>query len=335
MEELFEFMANRRRTHRMEKLARIYDAEILPIWAERFGRILLRGIDIPAKAQILDVVCGTGYPSTEIARRMPADARLIAIDGSSAMLDVARKKLQKLGAKNIFLRTEHAEPKLSFADDVYDLVVCNLGIIEMDDAPASLRDFARVTRPGGEVRITLPVEGSFAEFYDIYREVLIKHDKPDTLRKLDEYIEETLPSVETCESWIRGAGLEDPQVVVDEFTLLFQSSREFFFAPVIEFGMLNEWKQIAGSGQEMQDVFWYIKESIDSYFDGRAFEVSVRAAVLIGRKPAEGAENVGDDTDPDVASAEPATIDEEMTDTESDDSDSSVDLDPDQVTTKG
>jgi hypothetical protein len=76
----------------------------------------------------------------------------------------------------------------------------------------------------------------------------------------------------------------DGAMEVEEFTLLFKSSREFFFAPVIEYGQLAEWKEIAGSGQEMQDVFWYIKEAIDAYFDGRPFSVTVKAGCLIGKK---------------------------------------------------
>ncbi|MEO8700120.1 MAG: hypothetical protein ABI867_08755, partial [Kofleriaceae bacterium] len=35
---------------------------------------------------------------------------------------------------------------------------------------------------------------------------------------------------------------------------------------------------------EMQDVFWYIKEAIDAYFDRRPFQVTVRAGCIIGKK---------------------------------------------------
>ena len=52
-------MSIRKRSLKMEKLARIYDAEILPVWSERFGRMLLRGLQFPEKGQILDVACGT------------------------------------------------------------------------------------------------------------------------------------------------------------------------------------------------------------------------------------------------------------------------------------
>ena len=274
----------------MEKLARIYDDEVLPIWAQRFGRMLLRELSIPDKGQVLDVSCGTGYAAVEILRRMPDGGRLIAIDESSAMLDVARKKIQEAGYKGVFFRTESVSPKLSFADDVYDVVVCNLGVQDMEDPPRAIADFARVTKPGGQVRVTLPLAGTFQEFYDIYREVLTKHDKHEAADRLNDYIERH-PSVEDCEQWLNQARLTDVRVDVDEFKMLFKSSREFFFAPVIEFGPLSSWKAIAGNGQEMQDVFWYIKEAIDAYFEGRAFEVTVKAGALYGTKPDLAAED--------------------------------------------
>jgi ubiquinone/menaquinone biosynthesis C-methylase UbiE len=276
-----------KRSLKVEKLARIYDDEIAPVWGTRFGKMLLRNLAVPARGQVLDISCATGYPTVEILRRMSEGSRLIAIDASSAMLDVARRKvadLGPLGKKGVFFRTEGAVPKLSFADDVYDLVVCNLGLGEMPSLEVALRDFARVAKQGGEVRCTLPLAGTFQEFHDLYREVLIKHDKHEALDRIDRYIAR-YPTVDHIERCMRTAQL-DGEIEIEEFTLLFKSSREFFFAPVIEYGPLGEWKEIAGNGQEMQDVFWYIKEAIDAYFDGRPFQVTVKAGCLIGRKHA-------------------------------------------------
>ncbi len=274
-----------KRSLKIEKLARIYDDEIAPVWGSRFGKMLLRNLAMPDKSQVLDISCGTGYPALELLRKMGDGSRLIAIDPSSAMLDVARRKvadLGPLGKKGVFFRTESAVPKLSFANDVYDLVICNLGLGEMPEMASGLRDFARVAKLGGEVRCSLPLAGTFNEFHDIFREVLVKHDKHDALDRLETYVAR-YPTIDQCEAWMREANLEG-EVVIDEFELLFKSSREFFFAPVIEFGPLNEWKEVAGEGQELQDVFWYIKEAIDAYFENRAFAVTVRAGCIIGKK---------------------------------------------------
>lgn len=277
-------MSSKKRSHKTEKLARIYDQDVLPIWAQKFGQLALDDLAVPEKGQILEVACGTGFVTSELLSRLTGKTRIIAIESSSVILDVARRKIAKMDAKGVFFRTASAEPRLSFADDVYDLVISNLGLTEMDDVPRAVADFARVTYPGGEVRCTLPLAGTFSEFFDIYREVLIKHDQHAALERLDQHIDNSYPTIAECERWMRGAFLGDARVSVESYKLLFRSSREFFFSPVIEYGPLATWKSIAGEGKAMQDTFWYIKEAIDAYFVGRPFEVTVRAGCLIGTK---------------------------------------------------
>jgi ubiquinone/menaquinone biosynthesis C-methylase UbiE len=274
-----------KRTHKEDKLARVYDEEILPVWSQRFGRMILRGLELPQKSMVLDVACATGYPALEIARKMDEQSRLVAIDSSSALLDVARKKAGELAGKRVFFRTERAYPKLPFTADVFDVVFCNLGISELPSPSRALRDFTRVAKPGGRVLVTLPLAGSWQEFYDIFREVLVKQDKHQMIERLEKLVA-AIPDVAVVETWLAGAGLEETRVDVEEFTLLFRSAREFFFAPVVEHGPLPSWKAIAGHGQELQDIFWHIKEAIDAYFGGRAFQVTIKAACLSGVKSA-------------------------------------------------
>ncbi|MBW2732470.1 MAG: class I SAM-dependent methyltransferase [Deltaproteobacteria bacterium] len=274
----------RKRSHRLDKMARVYDDEILPIWSERFGRMLLKGLKVPNKAMVLDVATGTGYPALEIIKLMDTQSRLVAIEGIGVLLDVARKKAGDLAAKRIFFRTENPEAKLGFADGVYDLTVSNLGLLEVDNPQKTLQDFARVTKPGGQVVVTLPLAGTFSELHDIFREVLVKGDKHETLVRLEEHISQT-PGPDEAACWLENAGLQDVEVEVDEFKLLFRSSREFFFAPVIEYGPLVGWKRAAGKGEGMQELFWQIKEAIDIYFGDKAFEITVKAGCLRGRRP--------------------------------------------------
>ena len=284
----------KRRSLKQDKLARVYDTEILPIWAQRFGRMLLAEAKLTHSGLVLNVACGTGYPALELLEKMDG-GRIIAIDSSSALLDVARSKAGEKSGKSIFFRTEGNKDSLSFDSDVYDLTFSNLGLSEMQTPPQqALVELARVTSPGGQVLVTMPLRGTWGEFLDIYREVLTKHDRHDTLEALNEY-EASIPEPETALAWLEQAGLTNVDLVVEEFSLLFKSSREFFFAPVIEFGPLREWKQLAGKGQEMQDVFWFIKEAIDAYFGGRAFSVTVVAGCLSGIKPRDADEDADED----------------------------------------
>ena len=71
---------------------------------------------------------------------------------------------------------------------------------------------------------------------------------------------------------------------VERWEILFKSAREFFFAPLVELGPLSHWKRLAGGGDDMQDVFFFTKEAIDTYFKGRPFAVTVVGAVAWGQK---------------------------------------------------
>ncbi|MFH1131006.1 MAG: methyltransferase domain-containing protein [Pseudomonadota bacterium] len=295
----------KKRSHRLEKMARVYDAEILPIWSRRFGRMMLRNLFVPPKAMILDVGCGTGYPSLEILQRMDEKGRIIAIETVPPLLDVARRKAGELAGKQIFFRSEPASSALAFATNVYDLVISNLGLLERGDPIEALTEFVRVTKPGGKVIVTLPLANTYDEFFDIYKEVLTKNDQLDILERLNIH-RRSFPTSEQAVKWMDIAGLINTNADVEEFTLLFQSSREFFFSPVIEYGPLVAWKDIAGKGEPMQQIFWQIKEAIDAYFSGRAFELTVKAGCLYGIKPDEAIDTAEpspfDDTTPHVES---------------------------------
>ncbi|MGM0597680.1 MAG: hypothetical protein ACQES9_11645, partial [Myxococcota bacterium] len=62
---------------------------------------------------------------------------------------------------------------------------------------------------------------------------------------------------------------------------------EFFFAPVIEYGPLGEWKGIISDPNEMKELFMDIKKSIDTLFNGLIFSVSIEAACFMGTRPEE------------------------------------------------
>src|SRR5206468_1738415 len=144
-------------------------------------------------------------------RRLDEQSRIIAIDPSSPLLDVARRKAGDASGKRIFFRTEGASPRLSFADEVYDLVLCNLGLDEVDDPRAALVEFARVAKPDGQVVATIQMRGTWGEFYDIYREVLIKHDMHDVFwyikEAIDAYFRDRAFAVTVVAGCLRGSKL--------------------------------------------------------------------------------------------------------------------------------
>jgi SAM-dependent methyltransferase len=91
----------------------------------------------------LDVGCGSGVLTEELARRLGAE-NVAGID-PSPMLDAAEARLP--GAD---LRRGAAEA-LPWPDDSFDAALAQLVIHFMDDPAAGVGEMARVTRPGGVV----------------------------------------------------------------------------------------------------------------------------------------------------------------------------------------
>ena len=99
---------------------------------------------------ILDVGCGSGMVTRDLAHL--TKGKVIAIDGSKKMINVAKKVLSIYD--NVELRVGDAE-NLPFEDDMFDITTCNLLLMWANDPQKVVNEMARVTKPGGIVLATL------------------------------------------------------------------------------------------------------------------------------------------------------------------------------------
>jgi SAM-dependent methyltransferase len=271
---------------RQARLAKVYDEEVLPAYGARFGALLLARLEaLPVKpaARVVEVGCATGEVTLALARLLEDSAYITAVDESSAFLAEARAKLEAAGGVRAPVVLQPSSPfDLPVEDAAADLVISNL--TAAGDLDAAAGEIARVLAPGGQAVITAPLRGTWEEFIDLFREVLRENDKRDSLAALDRYVA-SLPDGDGVARALEAAGLADVRLDVERWEMLFKSAREFFFSPLVELGPLPRWKQLSGRGDEMQDIFFFTKEAIDTYFKGRVFAVSVVGAAASGRKP--------------------------------------------------
>src|SRR6185503_2301592 len=127
---------------------------------------------------------------------------------------------------------------LPFESNAADLMISNLALAACDDPAAAANEIARVLAPGATAVITAPLAGTWAEFVDLFRDVLREAGKREALAAVDRYLA-SLPGGEAVARWFEAAGLTDVHVEVDRWEILFRSAREFFFAPLIELGPLS------------------------------------------------------------------------------------------------
>jgi demethylmenaquinone methyltransferase / 2-methoxy-6-polyprenyl-1,4-benzoquinol methylase len=108
----------------------------------RWRSFLVSRLEIGSEARVLDVACGTGAVSVEIIRRY--GARVVGVDQSASMLEEARRRV----GGRIELREARAEA-LPFADTSFDALTFTYLLRYVDDPDATMRELARVVRPGG------------------------------------------------------------------------------------------------------------------------------------------------------------------------------------------
>ncbi len=79
------------------------------------------------------------------------NVRLVGVDLSHDMLKIARERAATMA--NVEAIVEMDLMSLAFADDTFDGVICMFTITAVPDAAQVVREFARVTRPGGTVMV--------------------------------------------------------------------------------------------------------------------------------------------------------------------------------------
>src|ERR687883_330625 len=113
-----------------------YSSELAPKLAD------LAGLEPGQRA--LDVGCGPGALTTELVRRLGADA-VAAVDPSPSFVSAARERFP-----GVDVRHASAEA-LPFPDDGFDASLAQLVVHFMADPVAGIREMKRVTRPGGVI----------------------------------------------------------------------------------------------------------------------------------------------------------------------------------------
>jgi SAM-dependent methyltransferase len=121
------------------------DAQISPL-----GRRAMDRAAIAAGERVLDVGCGCGETTLELARRVGPAGRVTGIDLSTAMLERAKGEARAAGLTNV--RFENADAQThSFPPAGFDLLYSRFGVMFFTDPAAAFANLGSALRPGGRI----------------------------------------------------------------------------------------------------------------------------------------------------------------------------------------
>jgi phosphatidylethanolamine/phosphatidyl-N-methylethanolamine N-methyltransferase len=138
-----------------QTMAKAY-ARWAPVYDLVFGAVFERGrrasIEAGEKAagssgRILDVGVGTGISLPDYSR----STRLVGVDYSEPMLRKAQERVVEHKLANVETLAVMDAKHLGFPDAAFDAIVAQYVITAVPEPEATLDEFARVLKPGGEI----------------------------------------------------------------------------------------------------------------------------------------------------------------------------------------
>lgn len=115
----------------------------------RWRRFLVSRIDAGPTDTVLDVATGTAAVALELVRQK--DCFVVGVDQSAEMLEEGRRRVALSAAARKVRLQEGDARALPFEDGQFDALTFTYLLRYVEDPPATLRELARVVRPGGSV----------------------------------------------------------------------------------------------------------------------------------------------------------------------------------------
>lgn len=134
-----------------------YEASWHPSFAARF--VSMAEV-LPSQA-VLDLACGTGLVTFDVAARVGPSGSVLAVDISEGMLGVAKAKKERIGsdAANVTLVLHDITDIDGLAEaqgKSFDAITVASALVLLQDAPAAVEQWMKYLKPGGKIVVDVP-----------------------------------------------------------------------------------------------------------------------------------------------------------------------------------
>lgn len=143
-----------------------------------FHRALLDEIHPKPGEHAIDVCTGLGEPAMTIATMVAPEGRVVGIDLSSNMTDIATRNAAKRHLRNVEFLTMDAE-MMALPSNHFDLGVSCFGFQIVTNPEAASREIFRVVKPEGRVGFTVWSTADRAPALDVIVGPMLEFAEPD------------------------------------------------------------------------------------------------------------------------------------------------------------
>ncbi|WP_164478671.1 class I SAM-dependent methyltransferase [Mycolicibacterium stellerae] len=209
--------------HFTGRSAERYQRIFVPLIAEPVSRDLLRVAHLQAGEHVLDVACGTGHIARAAAERVGGTGSVTGIDIAPDMIQVAKTVRVPSSARVDWQVAEAAA--LPIPDASVDVVLCQLGLMFMENRATAVAEMRRVLASPGRLVISTP--GRIPPFFAALERAIVEHISPDLGGFVGAVF--SMHDPEVVADLLRTAGLRDVSSTVLTTTLRLPAPAEFLW----------------------------------------------------------------------------------------------------------
>lgn len=266
-------------TQQAEKTpAQLYEDYLVPGIHARWAPLLLKHAKPAPGNRVLDVACGTGIVSRNLAPDVGVSGRVVGLDINPDMLAVARELPEPRGAAIEW----HQGEATSLPSGPFDLITCQQGLQFFPDRLRALTEMRRVLAPDG--RLALSVFRGLSH-HPVYQ-ALFQAEARYLGKSVDEVATPfTLGDADTLRELLTEAGFRNIQVTPETLTVRFPSAESFVALTVLAAASLMP--GLAEDGTAQQELIGTVTEEADGVVrryvenDEVAFPMHAHIAVAV------------------------------------------------------
>jgi len=156
----------------------------------------------------LDIGTGTAHLAIACAEIVGVEGKVIGVDISTQMLDIARNKVKTLSLSNVEFQLADAEA-LSYPVNSFDRILCANTFPWLENKLTTLRIWHKFLKPGGIIGIHTPADTAYIGQV-VLRSVLEKYGiKLESSNRIG--------SIETCNKLFVNAGFEAIDIKTEQY----------------------------------------------------------------------------------------------------------------------
>lgn len=220
------------------------------VWSSYFGNLLLNEVHLKRNTIVLDIGCGTGFPSLEIAARIGQYGKVYALDPWEKGIEILKNRAKVREINNIVTLNEWAE-KMPISDEFVDLIVSNNGISACKDKSIVLKECFRILKAKGEMIFTVLLPESMQEVNNIFFETLKSIGvKKDQIEKNQVELFPQRKTIQEYEKLFKNIGFAKRGIVTSNFEMEFLDGYSFINYYVFRMMFHGQWRKFVGKDQK-------------------------------------------------------------------------------------